>query len=400
MPAETADPMRRSLLAAAAGLAVMGAAPEPQRGARGASDPGPRDPVRDAENPDLLAAPATDHGNLPNLRFSFADAHNRLQPGGWAREVTMRELPAATEIAGVDMRLKAGAIRELHWHKQAEWSLMLYGDARITAVDQDGRNFIADVTEGDLWYFPGGLPHSIQGAGGDGCEFLLVFPDGAFSENSTFLLSDWFMQVPRPVLAKNFGVPESAFANIPQKELYIFQAAAPGPLDADQVASPNGAVPTTFKHSMKTQPPLRTPFGSVRITDSGNFPISNEIAAAMVEINPGAMRELHWHPFADEWQYWISGQARMGVFASGMNARTYDLREGDVGYVPKAMGHYIENTGSEPARYLEMFRSDRYADVSADQWLALTPPALVQAHLHLAPEALSALRKVKQQVTG
>ncbi len=398
------DPFRRGLIAAAAGLAVIGAAPapapEPERGGRGADDPGPRDLLRDGENPDLLAAPPTDHGNLPNLRFSFADAHNRLQPGGWAREVTKRELPAATEIAGVDMRLKAGAVRELHWHKQAEWSLMLYGNARITAIDQDGRNFVDDVAAGDLWYFPGGLPHSIQGLGPDGCEFLLVFPDGAFSENSTFLLSDWFDHVPRSVLAKNFGVPESAFANIPKHELYIFQAAVPGPLASDRVASPHGAVPSTFKHAMLTQEPVRTPFGSVRITDSSIFPISNEIAAALVEIDPGAMREMHWHPFADEWQYWITGQARMGVFASGANARTFDLREGDVGYVPKAMGHYIENTGSAPARYLEMFRSDRYTDVSADQWLALTPPELVQAHLHLAPEAISALRKVKQQVTG
>ncbi len=298
-----ADPMRRGLIAAAAGLAVAGAAPEPRRGNVGAGDPGPRDPMRDAENPDMLAAPSTDHGTLPNLRFSFADAHNRLQPGGWAREVTQLELPAATEIAGVDMRLAAGGVRELHWHKQAEWSFMLYGNARITAVDQDGRNFIDDVAAGDLWYFPGGIPHSIQGLGPDGCEFLLAFPDGAFSENSTFLLSDWFAHVPRSVLAKNFGVPESAFAHIPDKELYIFQAAVPGPLDADRVASPQGTVPTTFKHAMMSQKPLRTPFGSVRITDTTNFPISDEIAAALVEIDPGGMREMHWHPFADEWQY-------------------------------------------------------------------------------------------------
>ncbi len=41
----------------------------------------------------------------------------------------------AEELAGVDMRLEAGGIRELHWHKAAEWSIMLYGRARITAID-------------------------------------------------------------------------------------------------------------------------------------------------------------------------------------------------------------------------------------------------------------------------
>jgi hypothetical protein len=68
---------------------------------------------------------------------------------------------------------------------------MLKGRARITAIDQDGRTLQDDVGEGDLWYFPAGIPHSIQGIEGDGCEFLLVFDDGNFSEEETLLLSDW-----------------------------------------------------------------------------------------------------------------------------------------------------------------------------------------------------------------
>ena len=131
-----------------------------------------------------------DEGTVPNQRFPFEEAHNRLEPGGWAREVTKRELPVATELAGVNMHLDEGAVRELHWHKQAEWAYMLCGRARITAFDVDGRTSADDVREGDLWYFPAGIPHSIQGLRG-GCEFLLVFDDGGFSENATFLISDW-----------------------------------------------------------------------------------------------------------------------------------------------------------------------------------------------------------------
>ena len=395
-----ADQNRRALLAAAAGLAAMGAAPEPVRGEKGAVDRGPRNSLLDAQNPDMLAAPQTDHGTVENMRFAFGDAHNSLYPGGWSREVTVRELPVSTSMAGVNMRLGAGAVREMHWHKQAEWAFMLYGEARITAVDQDGRNFEDDVAAGDLWYFPGGLPHSIQGIGADGCEFLLVFPDGAFSENSTFLLTDWFAHVPREVLAKNFAVPEQAFANIPGKELYIFKTDVPPALAQDRVAAPAGPVPVTFKHAMMAQEPQRTKFGTVRVTDTRNFPISDQVAAALVEIEPGAMRELHWHPMADEWQYWIAGTARMGVFMSGGKARTFDMHAGDVGFVPKSSGHWIENTGDTAARYLELFPADRYSDVSAQQWLALTPPELVEAHLHLPAGTVQAMRKGKQQVTG
>lgn len=274
---------------------------------------------------------------------------------------------------------------------------MLDGRARISAVDQDGRNFVDDVGVGDLWYFPEGIPHSIQGLA-DGCEFLLAFDDGAFSENSTFSLSDWFMHTPREVLAKNFGVSVQDFNNIPTHELYIFQSSVPGPLSSDRVANPAGSVPRAFSHHMLAQEPIRTKHGTVRIIDSTNFPVSTNIAAALVEVEPGGMRELHWHPNADEWQYYIEGQGRMTVFASGGKARTFDYQAGDVGYVPFAMGHYIENTGETPLRFLELFKCDHYADLSLNQWLALTPPELVRAHLNLNKNVLQALQKEKRPV--
>lgn len=371
--------------------------PQPQYDGLGATDPGPRNVMLDRQNPSLLTPPTTDHGTLPNLKFSFSAAHNRLSEGGWAREVTERELPIATTLAGVNMRLAEGAVRELHWHKQAEWSFMLNGRARITAIDAQGRNFVDDVGEGDLWYFPAGIPHSIQSLMG-GCEFLLVFDDGGFSENSTFLLSDWFAHVPRDVLAKNFGVAESDFADLPTHERYIFQGKLPGQLASDRVSSPAGPVPQSFSHRLFAQEPLRTSGGTVRIADSTNFPVSKTVAAALVEVEPGGLRELHWHPNNDEWQYYIEGQGRMGVFAAEGKARTFDYQAGDVGYVPFAMGHYIENTGDTPLRFLEVFKSDHFADISLNQWLALTPPELVQDHLHLNQKMMGALRKEKWPV--
>ena len=397
---------RRTLLAATAAggvLAAAGAAeaqtspsvPQPQRPGHGGTDPGPRNLERDRQNPDLLVPPSTDHGTLPNLRYSFSDSHVRLESGGWTRQVTVRELGISKNIAGVNMRLNAGGVRELHWHKAAEWAYMLYGTARITAIDAEGRNFVDDVGVGDLWYFPSGIPHSIQGLSPDGCEFLLVFDDGEFDEDNTFLLSDWFKHTPNEVLAKNFGVPGSAFNRVlDPSELYIFASTVPGPLSSDKIA---GATPVaqTFSHRMLAQPPIKTKSGTVRITDTSVFPVSKTIAAALVEVVPGGMREMHWHPNTDEWQYYIEGQARMGVFAASGQARTFNFQAGDVGYVPFAMGHYIENTGSTPLRFLEIFKSSYYADVSLNQWLALTPPELVKAHLKLDAQAMAALNKQK-----
>ena len=370
---------------------------QPIRGRDGATILGPRNVQLERQNPDLLTPPTTDSGTIPNLKYSFAAAHNRVLSGGWAREVTARELPVATELAGVNMRLKPGGIRELHWHKEAEWAYMIAGTARVTAVDAEGRNFIDDVGEGDLWFFPAGIPHSIQGLE-DGCEFLLVFDDGNFSENETFLITDWFAHTPRDVLAQNFAVSEDAFDAIPldfDTSRYIFDAGVPGPLAGDAVAVPAGRVPESYTYRLLAQAPIEARGGRVRIADSSNFPMSKTIAAALVEVDPGAIRELHWHPNADEWQYFLSGQGRMTVFASSGKARTFDYQAGDVGYVPFAMGHYVQNTGDEPLRFLEMFRSDRFADISLNQWMAAIPAELIRAHLNLAPDVIEALSKTK-----
>ncbi|MCG7406915.1 oxalate decarboxylase family bicupin [Paenibacillus sp. ACRRX] len=360
-------------------------------------DKGPRDIMRDCENPDMLVPPVTDAGLIPNLRFSYSDTHMQLNHGGWSREITVRELPIATTLAGVNMSLTPGGVRELHWHQQAEWSYMILGRARITAVDQDGRNFIADVGPGDLWYFPPGIPHSIQGLE-EGCEFLLVFDDGHFSDLNTLSISDWFAHTPRDVLSGNFGVPISAFDTIPCEQVYIYQDSVPGSLESQKITSPFGTVPLSFTYPLLTQPPLQFPGGSVWIVDSSLFGISKTVAAALVEVVPGGMREMHWHPNNDEWQYYLTGQGRMTVFAGNGAARTFDYRAGDVGYVPFAFGHYIQNTGTQSLWFLELFKSDRFQDVSLNQWMALTPPELVAHNLHVGPDTIQALRKEKWSV--
>ncbi|MED1121531.1 oxalate decarboxylase family bicupin [Bacillus atrophaeus] len=371
--------------------------PQPIRGEKGATVKIPRNIERDRQNPDMLVPPETDHGTVENLKFSFSDTHNRLEKGGYAREVTVRELPVSDNIASVNMRLKPGAIRELHWHKEAEWAYVIYGSARITLVDEKGRSFIDDVGEGDLWYFPSGLPHSIQ-ALDEGCEFLLVFDNGGFSENSTFQLTDWLAHTPQDVVAANFGLTEKSIANLPSKEKYIFETALPGSLENDQVEGPNGEVPHPFSYRLLEQEPITTDGGKVWIADSSNFTVSKTIASALVEVEPGGMREMHWHPNTDEWQYFISGQAKMTVFASDGHARTFNYQAGDVGYVPFAMGHYVQNTGDEPLVFLEIFKDDHYADVSLNQWLAMLPETFVQNHVNLGKEFTDALQKEKHPV--
>lgn len=393
----------RGLLARAAGALRPGSEPkpitgDPKSGTLAESDPGPNDAATAALNGFAFAPPRTDHGNLGALKYSFAQARNRRTNAGWAREVTVRNFPASKSMAGVNMRLEAGAVRELHWHIQSEWSYVSYGTARITGVDQKARPFVADVKEGDLWFFPPGIPHSIQGLGPDGCEFILVFNDGNFSEDSTFLLTDWLTHTPTDVLAKNLGVDESALELIPRSELYIFSAPLPGRLEDDMGQSAQAPVPDPFNFSLHDVKPIETKGGRVRIADLHNFKASTTICAALVEVEPGGMRELHWHPNADEWQYWIAGKGRMTVFASESRANTVEFNPGDVGFVPQSMAHYIQNIGSDTMRFLEVFNTGEYADVSLNTWLANVPSLLVSAHLNMDETVFRNLSRSKTPV--
>ncbi|MBV9768556.1 MAG: cupin domain-containing protein [Bryobacterales bacterium] len=397
-------------LAAAATLTVAGAknaaaAPQTQKPdthtAPNETDPIPENEPLSAQNPDSVWAPRTDSGTVKPFKYSFALSHKRVEQGGWTRQVTARELPVSTAMAGVEMRLTAGGVRELHWHVESEWAIMLAGTARITAVNHEGKSFVSDVGNGDLWLFPPGVPHSIQGLGPDGCRFLLVFDNGNFDEFHTFLLTDWLAHTPKEVMAKNFNVPQSTFDKVPKKELFIFQTALPGDLKAEQAQASQGTGTVAKSYDFKAstmQPTKVTAGGHVKIIDSKIFPVT-PITAAIVTLKPGGLRELHWHPNADEWQYYISGKARMTVFAAASTARTMDFQEGDVGYIPISTPHYVENTGDTDVVFLEMFKTTEYQDISLAEWMAHTPHQLMNQHLNVGLSMLDSIPKQETVIT-
>jgi oxalate decarboxylase len=349
-------------------------------------DPGPQSEALGKQFPSAQFPPATDIGGMPMDWASFNNAPKRVQNGGWARQVTVEDFAISKEISGVNMRLTAGGIRELHWHQAAEWAIMTYGSCRVTVLDAAGQPYVADVNEGDLWYFPAGAPHSLQGIGSDGCEFVICFDDGHANEFNTLLVSDWFAHTPPEILAKNFGVPAETFAKIPLQNLWIFQGTVPGDLVSDRAAvSKNvAAAPYPFIFPLgSSRPTKESSTGTIRVADSTNFNVATTVAAALVTVRPGGIREMHWHPNADEWQYYIKGKARMTVFNTGPNAMTMDFNAGDIGYVRKNLGHYVENVGDTDLQFVGVFRAPRYEEISLSNWLTHTPPALVAQHLNI-----------------
>ncbi|KAL1724221.1 RmlC-like cupin domain-containing protein [Schizophyllum commune] len=354
---------------------------------------GPSNELLDHQNPDFLAPPSTDFGNVGAAKWSLSLSPMRLLSGGWVRQADETVMPLA------DVHLEPGAIREMHWHTIAEWVYLINGTTQVSAVDQQGRSTFATANTGDLWYFPPGVGHHLQATGDAPAEFLLIFKTGLFDAAKTFLVTDWLSHVPFSVIQKNFGVTGTdKFSSIPSKQLYIFPGEAPVEPPVAPM-NPQGEIPDPFVYPWSQDPVQEFAGGKVRTVDSSTFKISTAFSAAEVTLEPGAMRELHWHTTADEWSFFLEGDCRFSVFTETA-ARTYDMSPGDIGYVPVSSGHYVENIGNTTARFLEITDSSEFEDISLTQWLALTPPEIVKAHFGVDDETVAALSKTKNRVVS
>jgi len=365
---------RRDMLSAATAGGMIAAAATTDGLAEGQPPFGPTPPV-------LAGA------QLPSFRFQLGAVAPKSWNGGWAKEATVAQFPVSEKLAGVLMSLNPGGLRELHWHANAaEWAYVIKGQCRVTTINPQGQSQIADFAAGDVWYFPRGFGHSIQGIGAEDCLFVLVFDNGYFSEFGTFSISDWVGHTPPEVLAKNFGVAASTFANFPKREVYIAKGPVPPPLPADPAPGTINPGTLTHRYRLLAQRPDTYPGGTNRLVSQREFPISTTITGALMRIKPGGMRELHWHPNADEWQYYIGGRARMSVFGSNGRVRMEEFNAGDVGYVPQGYGHYIENAGSEDLELLIVLNNGTYESISLANWIGANPHLLLATNFEV-PES-------------
>ncbi|CAL3967191.1 unnamed protein product [Diplocarpon coronariae] len=348
--------------------------PSPIRGEAGQTDSGAR----------------TDSGSIFNAQWPLGLSHNRFGSGkqsGYARQQTERQLPASTRVQ-----------RELHWHSANEWSLIMKGSVRLSPVTERGETFTDDIGAGgksltrglaglfqrasDVWFFPAGIPHSIQALDG-GAEFFLVF-----------------LRNPKEVLSKYLKVPILAFDNLPRDQLYVFDG-TPAPADIREQDQTGPAGTLTFitraivsSSHWSQQKPCEVPGGSVKIIDTTTSPIARDFSSALVTVK-------------------VSGSASLDQVWHRQSSNTFDFTVGDVRYIPASNSHYIENTGTEDLIFPEVIscqdiasqrpHSQRrlglkqpvFGDISVSQWLALTPKQIVKDHLHLPDSALDNLPKTQ-----
>ena len=327
---------------------------------------------------------------LPSFRFPLGSRPTKTFNGGTAKEATVVEFPVSEKLAGVYMTLEPGGLRELHWHANAaEWAYVIEGRCRVTTIDPENRCEIVDFSPGDVWYFPRGHGHLIQGLGPGTCIFVLVFDNGYFSEFGTFSITDWIGHTPPEVLAKTFNLPAETFADFPKKEVYIATGPVPPPLPQESAQGSLDAPPLTHRYQLLAQKPDAFAGGTMRTVSEAEFPISTTITGALLIIEPGALREAAL----------ASERRRVAILFEGK--RTHDrlrlawarahrrvfarrCRLRAAGY-----GHYIENTGSDNLEVVLALNNATYQSVSITAWIAANPDLLLSTNFGV-PESVFA----------
>jgi oxalate decarboxylase len=360
-----AEIQRRDFLAGAAAFAA---------GVTAALSGGRRATAGDPSFMNNVPDPLLSGEELPTFKFALEKSRAKVIGKSTARETTVEQFPISKGIAGVSMGLEPGAMRELHWHATAaEWAFVDKGKVRTTVFGPGGIAETNDFEPGDVWYFPRGHGHMLECLGDEPCHFVLIFDNGYFSEFGTFSITDWMGHTPRALLAKNFGLPESTFDGFPKEEVYFAKGAVPPAWAAGTLGQASRSPLTHKWQLLANDPKVDNKGGKLWLVDSTKFPISKTITGAVLELEPGALRELHWHPSADEWQYVLDGKISMTMFGSHGRFRTETLEKGDVGYIPQGYGHSIENIGDKKCRVLIGFNSGVYEEIDLSEWIAGNP---------------------------
>src|SRR6266576_3209327 len=215
---------------------------------------------------------------LPTSKFELEKSKGKVLGNSFGKEVTVEQLPISKGIAGVSMQLEPGVMRELHWHATAaEWAFVLKGRVRTTVINPAGQTETNDFEPGEIWYFPRGHAHVLECLSNEPTHFILIFDNGYFSEFGTFSISDWIGHTPKALLAKNFGVPASAFDGFPKDEVYFARGAVPPekpsiPIEGWKLP------PETHKFELLEQAPHKVYKGGREWrVDSTRFPISKKV---------------------------------------------------------------------------------------------------------------------------
>jgi len=322
-------------------------------------------------------------GNWPNPNTPGINYHYKLSEspydelsGGRLKEFQPDAISNATMALAV-LELYPGGVRELHWHPFAtEWGYVTAGTCRITLMNNDGQYSNLEANPGDIWNFPTSWGHSIQGVHPeDGCKMALAFNYAPQKPTVDDLGLSGIMTAFAPdELSENLGgVPPSTIKTFLKSSTAVNQGPfPPPPFPESQNPLPSSPLINVFDGECLDA----GEGGYVYEVKSDIFPGATTMSGGYMHLDAGTLRDIHWHPNADELQYILNGTVRVTVYGIEGIYNTFEISAGDVGFVPVGYAHTIQAVGG-PADFLLAFNSPSWATQELSQWLSVTPSYLI-----------------------
>lgn len=276
---------------------------------------------------------------------------------GSRTDVNQHNFPILAGMALSLLKLDPQGMREPHWHPNAvELGYCLEGRGLMTLLGPGGQHDTFLIEPGTLSYVPIGTLHHIENIGQGSLKMLLCFNN---ADPEDIDLSAGMGSMSSAVLSKTFQLQESFFTGLHAgvKSKFITDMSHHGPLiDSWKV--------NRYKLDIEAnQPQVQTKGGWVKMSNSFLMPTLNGLALYSLKLEKEGAREPHWHPNAHELNYLISGSARIRILSPKSGLDTFDMKAGDMSFLPKGYFHSIENLGDDPARFAVYFNNENPSDI-------------------------------------
>jgi oxalate decarboxylase len=319
--------------------------------------------------------------------FSF----HQLKPqdkseGGHRTRATKNNFPALQNMSFYKLVLERKAIREPHWHANAdELGYCLKGKLLVSLYANRNVKETFLIEKGHAFYIPSGSLHSIENIGKEPAEAILQF---SHEEPEDFGLSSVLGMFSNAVLGNTWDLPASHFKMMKRlkKESFIVKLKESTSVSKDM----HYTSPHQFGLE-ESQPLIANKAGSVKVARNNVWPSLQRQSLYSVRLTGKGMREPHWHPETAEMGYVEKGRARMSILSPSGSIDSYKMEAGDIYFIPKAYPHHIENLQSSELHLLIFFDQAMPQDIGFTGSLKASPDAVLSGVMHCKKDIFASL---------
>lgn len=325
------------------------------------------------------------------LIYDLNRAPRKSFPGGSIQEQSATDFPASPTMASSLITLITGGVRGFHWHRGgAEYGTVLDGEILLTILDDQNRQENVTVSKGDVYYVPKGFGHSLACLGSTECKVLAVYDRGDTVESNALQMKDWIATQRSDILTKLLGVPGDELKKAADgvSLISLGEPLTPGMIALRGILQP---VVNSFAYKMTELAPVTYSGGSFVQASIDQFANSRTMVGAFTRLKPGAVREPHWHPNADEWDFVLQGRARVTVFDGATSVGEVEIGPGQISFLPRYQAHAVETIGSEDFYLYSVFNDDTFQAIDLTPAMMTIPGPILGPTLGLSPSVTAKL---------